>query len=72
MVKAEEITKITLPIGKWLGVGAVVSAGSSRDTEGTALFLRGLGVSRRTETELLAFSSTGITIASLVLPQLMK
>ena len=72
MVKAEEITKITLPIGKWLGVGALVSGGSSRATEGKALFLGGLGLSRNAETELLAYTSTGLTIASLVLPQLMK
>lgn len=72
MVKAEEITMITLPIGKWLGIGALVSGGSSRETGEKALFLGPLGLSRKAETELLAYTSTGLTVASLVLPKLMK
>lgn len=72
MPNVEEITKeIALPIGAWLGVGALVSGGSSRETNEKPLFLGFLN-KRKTETELLAYASTGITVVSLVLPKLLK
>lgn len=66
MDKTADITKLAKPLGLWLGVGALVSGGSARDTT-KALFLDGLGITRKQESEFLAITATLLTVSSLVM-----